>query len=220
MRKSDIKSLALAFIAFVAFAFTLSILRFIISGNFDLWFLIWNLFLATVPMFFAWAFLKSTKQQVSFNFKNILLLVLWLLFLPNAFYIITDFIHLANSDPDLIVYDAVLVTAYTVAGLILGYASLGLIHYSLAKRNKKMSLYFVFLALFLSGYAIYLGRFLRWNSWDVLLNPFAIIFDISRSLLSFSSFIEAFGTSLLFFGFLSLLYVFLWRLIIYIRNFK
>lgn len=220
MKNREIKSLSIAFGALLAFALSLSVLRFIVSDSFALWFLIWNLFLAMLPLIFAWAFFNSTKIQPLFNLKNIALLVLWLLFLPNAFYIITDFIHLANSDTDLIVYDAVLVTAYTIIGLILGYSSLGLVHYRLASRNKRLSLYFVFLALFLSGYAIYLGRFLRWNSWDVLLNPFAIIFDISRTLFSLSSFMEAFGTSLLFFGFLSLLYVFLWRFISYLRNFK
>lgn len=220
MNKAINKNLIISLASLVIFALSLSLVRFFLTDSFWLWFLIWNLVLAFVPLVLAWGFFTSSKSGLRYSFKNLVLLGFWLIFLPNAFYLISDYIHLVSSPDSLLLFDAVLISTYMIIGLIFGYLSLGLIHYRFKQRNKKLSHWLVFGALLMSGYAIYLGRFLRWNSWDLILNPFAIIFDISRTLVSPSIFIEAFSTSLLFFGLLALLYIFLWRFVLFVRNFK
>jgi uncharacterized membrane protein len=68
-------------------------------------------------------------------------------------------------------------------------------------------------ALLLSGFAIYLGRYLRWNSWDILTNPFGLLFDVANNFVNAGEHIFSFSVTLLFFTFLSVIYFVLWRAI-------
>jgi uncharacterized membrane protein len=202
----------------IAFGIFLSILRVLASGTLNYWYLVWNLFLAVIPVVFAYILYTKNPHGIKFSVKNIALLCVWLLFLPNAFYLVSDLIHLAESPSTWLVYDIVLFTTYALAGLIFGYTSLAMVHKIFYQRFKAKSYCFVFGVLFLSGYAIYLGRYLRWNSWDIITNPFGIIFDISSSIINPSEYMQAFGTTALFFVFLSIIYIVLWRGFAYARS--
>ena len=145
-------------------------------GRQTFFFLNWNLFLAWVPYLVTLAlpFLyKKSKLLV------VIALFIWLLFLPNAPYILTDFLHLKKRIGIPLWYDMMLFLSFAWTGLMLGYLSLLEVQLFL---QKFFSNFFVqllnILILFLCGFGIYLGRTQRWNSWDIVTQPFSLFEDI------------------------------------------
>jgi uncharacterized membrane protein len=148
--------------------------RLYLAGSFNGVFLVWNLFLAWIP--FITAYYLSRCSTVLSYAKLIPLFLLWLLFLPNAPYIVTDLIHLRPRDGVPLWLDAVLLFMFAFHGLLLGLASTLLIHEVLEKKLTRVASWAVLILSFiLCGYGIYLGRFLRWNSWDLFLKPIALL---------------------------------------------
>lgn len=145
-------------------------------------FLIWNLFLAWIPLGFAW--LAYTIQKIPRPAMYLLMslcAVLWLLFLPNAPYILTDMLHLAQNRNTIVPvwYDVLMLVWFSWNGLVLGLVSMYLIQASLNRIfSPWVGWVFASASCVLSGFGIYLGRFLRWNSWDVLSNPKLLAVDI------------------------------------------
>jgi uncharacterized membrane protein len=190
----------------------LSITRYVVSGNAGLSFLPWNLALAWMPLVFAWfLFNRTNSRGLSWSKINLALIALWLVFLPNSFYLMTDFIHLKTARGIEPMFDVVLLMTYSIAGLALGFMSLFLVHLRTLQRFGKKGHYLALFALLASGFAIYLGRYLRWNSWDVVLNPFGILVHITDRVLHPTEHILTFGTTILYFVFLSILYWAIWR---------
>jgi uncharacterized membrane protein len=138
-------------------------------------FLVWNLFLAWMPLLFATAaFITRRKVSGAVGFG-----LLWLLFLPNAPYILTDLIHLQWVSGVPIWYDLSMFLAFAFTGLLLGLTSLHLMHTVVEERSGRLvGWLFVVAAMGLSGFGIYLGRFMRWNSWDVIINPLSLAQDL------------------------------------------
>ena len=102
---------------------------------------------------------------------------LWLLFLPNAFYIMTDFIHLAQRPYIPIWYDAGLLAITAWTGIFLAVVSLHTVQSIVqAYLGTVVSWGFALLVIGLSGYGVYMGRFLRWNSWDMLADPLRTVY--------------------------------------------
>ena len=128
-------------------------------------------------------------------------------FLPNAPYILTDLIHLKPRPGISVFYDLVMLTSFGINGLLLALISLTDVHDVLAKVvPQRLANFAVSIILFLTSYGIYLGRVLRWNSWDLLLNPHLIL-DSVIDQLTCSSLMSAAGyMTFMFFGFLSLNY--------------
>lgn len=109
-----------------------------------------------------------------------LTLCVWVLFFPNAPYILTDLFHLRYRTTMPIWYDLIMILAFAWTGLLFGFLSLRDIESFFTERVGGMITKIgVFLMLFLCGFGIYLGRFLRWNSWDVINEPMKLLFDIS-----------------------------------------
>ena len=159
-------------------ATTLIVLRAWYSGRLLYSFLLWNLFLAWLPFLFAWA---AYRKPVTAVFNG----PLWLLFFPNAPYLVTDFIHLHQFDAVPIWYDAIMLFTFALTGLLLGFLSLYMMQSLVARRlGSIMSWLFVVAAVGMSGYGVYIGRFLRWNSWDVFRQPATLLADIANSLLN------------------------------------
>jgi uncharacterized membrane protein len=142
-------------------------------------FLPYNLALATIPWLVSIACGQARPE------RRWLLLPLWLLFFPNAPYLVTDFVHLRSRPPVPVWYDVGMLTAFAWAGLLLAVTSLSAMH-SRVERAVGRPLGWLFVAVVsgLSGFGIYLGRFLRKNSWDVLLDPFDLARALSAPLLS------------------------------------
>jgi uncharacterized membrane protein len=140
------------------------------TGNPFYRFLVWNLFLAWVPVGFAVLAQRRARRGVDVVVGA--LLVLWLLFFPNAPYMLTDFIHLGESRLVPVWYDALMLSSFAWTGLLLGFVSLYLVQ--LVTRRvvgPTWSWVGVACALGLASFGVYLGRFVRVNSWDALIRP-------------------------------------------------
>lgn len=157
----------------ISFCFLLYFIRIKLTHSLFFGFLIWNLFLAYIPYFISSIIVK--KLQKSSRLKLISMMILWLLFLPNAPYIITDFIHLHHSKANLVWLDIFILFSFSLTGLLLAIVSMQEVYQTIKNRwSVKTANYLIFIATFLSGFGIYLGRFLRFNSWDILTSPLTV----------------------------------------------
>src|SRR5665213_1756657 len=122
----------------------------------EYWYLVWNLFLAWVPLGLAYVLFRYLKKNPWFSWQGVLLTLVWLGFLPNSFYMISDFIHLGSQPRIDLVFDTIMFAAFAISGLTLGFTSLFLIHKQLLKRmalnRAHLIIAFVLLAC---GFAIY-----------------------------------------------------------------
>jgi uncharacterized membrane protein len=138
-------------------------------------FLIGNLFLACVPLILSTVLRVTNRLQAHWTIM-VGVFGLWLLFLPNAPYILTDILHLTRTSDAPAWYDLALLLSCSGTGLLLGYLSLLDVQGIVARKfNPVFGWVFALVSLVLSGFAIYLGRFLRWNSWDVLVTPTRVL---------------------------------------------
>ncbi|MCB0571922.1 MAG: DUF1361 domain-containing protein [Phaeodactylibacter sp.] len=136
----------------------------------------WNLLLAWAPYALSWLL----RPGPGFGPANWAVLMLWLLFFPNAPYIITDFIHLRPRPPIPLWYDALMLFNFAWAGLLLGFFSLLEVQRHIERQWGRKSAQTVVAAIIILGsFGVYMGRFLRWNSWDALLRPIAVMKSLS-----------------------------------------
>ena len=154
--------------------------RIIASGNFlHLW-LVWNLFLAWLPLLFAYAARALSNGRTWLRYPSFALCAgLWLLFFPNAPYITTDLMHLRFATDFPLWYDVTLVMAFAWTGLLLGFLSLYVMQTLVARSLGGVAGWlFALGALGLSAFGVYIGRFLRWNSWDAFTAPHALLSEL------------------------------------------
>ena len=139
-------------------------------------FLIWNLFLAWLPLGLAYLVGDMWRQRYIGRRGVIVGVGIWLLFFPNAPYLITDLIHLKAAPDHLIWYDALMSFSFALSGLLTGLYSLLKVHRLVEKIwNSLIAWVTVSGSLVLSSYGVYLGRFGRWNSWDIVTHPFSLV---------------------------------------------
>ena len=137
----------------------------------DFRFLVWNLVLAWIPLLLSLGVYDAYRRGRSLLWVAPMI-VLWLLFLPNAPYIVTDFVHLSASSRAPLWFDGVELSAFAWTGMLLGFVSLYLVHAVLRDRyGAPFGWSAVLFVLALSGVGVYLGRVKRWNSWDLLTQP-------------------------------------------------
>ncbi len=189
------------------------------NDSFEFWYLLWNLLLAWVPFGLSvWLrYLIYTRSWMSW--LPFTMTLVWLGFLPNTFYMLTDYIHLQDSvrvDP---VYDVAMFTSLIATGVGLGFVSLAIIHNELRKRLPEQSAWrVVTVILLLASFAIYVGRDLRWNTWDVITSPAGILFDISERIIHPLAHTQTFVITATYFVLLSVGYYCLWRVAELIRT--
>jgi len=144
-------------------------------------FLIWNLVLAWAPFAFALAAYAGARRGG--GSAVVVFGVLWLLFFPNAPYLLTDFIHLSESPSAPLWYDALMLASFAWTGLLLGFASLYLMQMIWQRAAGPVVAWLgVLAALGLASFGVYLGRFLGFNSWDALVRPRGIAHVIRTDL--------------------------------------
>jgi uncharacterized membrane protein len=193
----------------------LFIFRVIDAGNYRYNFLLWNLFLGWLPLLFAWLLVRNLQYRRWLSRDNLLLTALWIGFLPNSFYLVSDLIHLHITGEVSLLYDAVLFFSCIFNGYVAGFASLYLVHHELLKRKEWWRAHTIIAGvLLLCSFAIYLGRNLRWNTWDVLVNPAGILFDVTDRLISPFAHPQVFVTTTTFFALLGTMYVVLWQFLL------
>jgi uncharacterized membrane protein len=171
-------------------------------------FLVWNLFLAWVP--YGWSlWAAAIQRRYPYDWWRLLLPgALWLLFFPNAPYIITDFVHLRERLPVPLWYDIGLLAAFAWSGCFLAVVSLQTMQRLVRQLcGTLVSWLFVGASIALSGLGVYLGRFERWNSWDLLLSPHDVLLAAARPLLFPFSHIRPLGASAMFATILLVCYV-------------
>ncbi len=159
------------------FSFGLSLFRIFYTHSFEFLFLNWNLFLAFIPWFISSIIILKNLQDK--KFLLVVMILSWIFFFPNSPYILTDLFHLGMSTKAPLWYDLILILSFAWTGLLFGFVSLMDIEKVLEKFVGKGKTTFISIAfLFVSGFGIYVGRYLRWNSWDIIISPFALSSDI------------------------------------------
>ncbi|WIF95852.1 DUF1361 domain-containing protein [Caminicella sporogenes] len=194
MEDRDIKSILNVLVLLSIIGSLMVIARVLTLKSIRYVFLIWNIFLAWLPLVFSVLLLKNIKKKRPVII--FLLSFLWLIFYPNAPYIVTDIIHLSRYKFYLAVsyelnfnknikiwYDFILIMIFVFTGYILGFLSLNINHKIVKERlGSTLGWLFIVIISFLSGFAIYLGRFLRLNSWEIISNPRMLIITVLNSI--------------------------------------
>lgn len=194
--------IAVRLLAFTALPLALAAARIVRTGHFTHAFVFWNLLLAWLPLGFAYLALRTRSTPLRLLFGS-----LWLVFLPNAPYLVTDLIHLRPANDIPILYDVVLLFSAALAGVALGTVSL---RWMQAGVVRTLGLWpgrvFVLASLVAAGFGVYLGRYLRWNSWDAILRPAAVAQDVLQPLLHPVAHWQTWVLSLLFAALLACAY--------------
>lgn len=177
--------------------------RLVLAGNTRYWFLPWNLLLAWVPLLLALVLRRVADRYQWTSWQFIAVFAGWLLFLPNTFYIVTDFMHLHDTGEVSILYDAVTMMLFSLSGVLLGFVSLLTVENELRRGlGRKATTAVVAAIILLCSFAIYLGRYLRWNTWDVVASPGGLFLDVTDRILRPFDHPLAVTTTLLFFVFI------------------
>lgn len=172
LKKSDFYWLT---VLSVCFSIALVVARSLVVHDWSFYFLIWNLFLGALPLLFAQLALKYS------GFIRVFFLAGWLLFLPNSFYIITDLFHLKQRGNIPLWYDLLLILSFAWNGCLLGFMSVSRVERLITYKSRFKEFVFVYGFMVVNAFGVYIGRYWRYNSWDVVSNPFELIKDIGNA---------------------------------------
>ena len=177
----------------------------------DFAYMIWNLVLAWISLGVT-LFLERTLHRTNWSsWLALAATLVWVLFLPNTFYMVTDFIHVRELAPVELLGGIFMITSFIFTGVLLGIISVYLIHRELLKRISVRSAWLLIgLVLLLCSFAMYIGRVLRWNSWDIVANPSSLLFDVTDRLINLGDHPRMLSTTISFFALILSLYVVVW----------
>ena len=203
----------LLFIITTALCVTLVVLRIHFTAHITFIFLIWNIFLALIPYCIS-TLLVLYHERLTSRWFLVLPMLAWLLFFPNAPYILTDLLHLRQRPDVPFWYDLALILFFVWNGLMLGYASLMDIQSIITKKfNRWIGWIAALSSLILGSFGIYLGRYLRWNSWDIVSSPSDLFRDITKQFSDPLTNPRPFGVTIIFSVFLILGYLLLVQIV-------
>lgn len=178
--------------------------RIFYSGNGRYLFLGWNIFLAWIPYVLSTYLTPYRKKE---KWKQLFLLSSWLLFFPNALYIVTDLVHLRDETNMPWWFDAMLIFAAAFAGLLLAFVSLrNTENYLKTVFSKRTVQLITFSLLFAGSFGVYLGRFERWNSWNIVNDPLELGLNILTCIINPVENVKVWAITALFTAVYSLLY--------------
>jgi uncharacterized membrane protein len=206
---------ALAMLALAsAFCAALALTRRQLTGRAALLFLGWNLVLAWVPLLVSVAIAARHAPGRTPSLPGSLALgAVWLAFFPNAPYLVTDLIHLRAQGFVLQLYDAMMVFGFAMTGLCIAFLSLWLLH-RLVERRLGLAAGWLFVAAVagLSGFGVFLGRFPRWNSWDIVTKPGELFVTLAVHAQDPLAHPRAIGVTLMMAGLFAIAYLMLFAL--------
>jgi len=190
-----------------SFSLLLLMIRIKITEDFFFLFLVWNLFLAAIPFIISLTVTSNKSLQTNKLFLFVFFII-WLLFLPNSFYVITDLVHLRHSSLNLVWFDSIMLFSFITTSLTAGYYSVFEFRKVFLKFfSPKKTNFLIIIIFFLCGFGIYLGRFLRWNSWDIINNPKTLFTDIVIRVLNPIQYAETWFITFGFGTFITLYYL-------------
>lgn len=173
----------------------------------------WNLMLAWLALVVTLWLERTIHRNLWSSWYALAVTMLWLGLLPNTFYMISDFVHIQEINRVDLLYDVVMFTSFILNGVMLGFMSMFIVHRELMKRLAARSAHICMgIIMLLCSFAIYIGRELRWNTWDILTNPSSLLFDVSDRVLNPKEHPQAFTTTISFFVLLTTLYAVLWHI--------
>lgn len=190
------------------FSMVLVIIRVAMTGSKMFLFLPWNLLLAFIPYYITKK-LMTRPAWIENKWKLAAASLLWLLFIPNSFYIITDLFHLGKYDEAPRWFDLTLIFSFAWNGLVFGIVSVKqmesivLLSYP-APRYGWLFIYFI---MWLNALGIYIGRFLRFNSWDIITNPFSLLNEIMTMVLHPFDYMYVWGMICFFAVLMTIMYI-------------
>ncbi|WP_119080482.1 DUF1361 domain-containing protein [Chitinophaga alhagiae] len=200
---TPLSSAAKMLLVSIAFCLLLVGVRMYYTGSIMYGFYIWNMVLAVMPLIFS----RQLVHRRPLHWRSLLLLGGWLVFFPNAPYLVTDILHFTSASSAPRWFDLVLVTTAAWNGLLLGALSLMHIEGFLALHFSKPAVSGILLFIMvLCGYGVYLGRFLRFNSWDVLTDPYALFSIVGQHWLQPAAHVTVWAFTLLFAGMFAIFY--------------
>ncbi len=181
--------------------------RMLVTGELTYGFLPWNLFLAFIPYAIT-RWMSNRIQLLESRYGFYAVLLVWLLFIPNSFYIITDLFHLTHIDSAPKWYDLLMIFSFAWNGLLFGILSFRRVELLFSLRNGRgVSVLFVAVVMWLCAWGIYIGRFLRYNSWDVITDPFSLAAEIMDMILHPVKHGYAWGMTLVYAAFMTVAYL-------------
>ncbi|MFA6355193.1 MAG: DUF1361 domain-containing protein [Candidatus Paceibacterota bacterium] len=184
-------------------ALFLNILRIILFGNTSFIYILWNVFLAAIPFFISYILLLYTNKDNIIKPFFIIGFILWLLFLPNSPYVITDFIHLGRFHAVPIMYDMFLLFASAWVALLMGLYSISHMEkILLLKFSKKVTNILIITIILFTSFGVYVGRYLRFNSWDFFISNNSLITSIWKIFTESNGYANVYGYTALFFIFI------------------
>ena len=183
----------------------------LVNGSVAHGYLLWNVTLAWIPFGLSLWLERVLASKLWSSWEALLMTALWLVFLPNAFYLISDYVHLPEANSSDLLFQVVLFTSFIFAGIALGLSSLRIIHRQLLKRLPDRRAVLIIAAVLLAcSVAVYVGRDLRWNSWDVFVNPAGLLFDVSARAAHPAQYPAIIAFVLPFFALLAGMYAVVW----------
>ena len=191
----------------ISFCLVMVTARVIYTGSIHFVFLVWNLFLAIIPYAIT-HFLTVKPSWIESKLKFGLAFVFWILFIPNTFYILTDLYHLNDQHNVPAWFDLLLIISFAWNGLMLGILSVRqmekIVEAMLLYKNEILFLYPI---MWLNAFGVYIGRYMRFNSWDVIANPLRLTGDIIEVLFHPIRYFNAWGMIMLFSVFMTIIYL-------------
>lgn len=189
------------------FSAFLVLVRNVYTGEHDYRFLIWNLFLAYIPYFISNR-LQFMPAWMEHRGKFSLVFIVWLLFIPNSFYILTDLFHLGGYAGVPLWFDLTLIISFAWNGLLLGLLSVWQMEKIIQVYiSGKTAWFFIYPVMVLNALGVYIGRYMRFNSWDVITNPFGLVSDIAQLVWHPIQNKEVWAMVICFSAFMTLMYI-------------
>lgn len=201
-----------AFGSLTVFALALLCLRIILADSTHYMFIPLNLVLSWAGLLLGWYLARQMSIKRWSSKTVVAATIVWLFFLPNTWYTVSDFLHVFSTGEINELYDIALVSTFVFCCVAMGLVSLYSVHNQLLKKLSRAQAYLcVETIILLASFAIYMGRVLRWNSWDAITNSGGLLINISDRLINPLAHPASMNVTGLFFLFISVIYFAFWR---------